>query len=460
MGSASTDMQGAAAPCKTNLLKWSSSARAGAAIRGSAWFITGYVLTQLLRTGSTLILARYFLGPESFGVVGLVAVFLGGVSMFSEMGIVTNIVQHPRGDDSEFLNTAFSIQAARGFAIWIVSLLAAYPLATFYGQPEVFPLLAVAGLSETIRGLTSTSTWTLNRHLSLSKLTFLSVTSEAVGSGISIVWAVISPSAWALVARTVANAFAYTVGSHFIGKRAVRFGWNQAAAKDIAQFGGWISLATAMHFLGGQGERLILAKFITAQELGCFSLAVMISAVPSRGISQLVNQIYLPMISQTVRTSPTATVRDFLRARRVFFAVGLLAGIGFLGCGKPLVTLLLNSKYQMAGWMLQFLGLRVALETFASPVSNLILASGESKYSAAGNATRVVLMVAGLSIAFARFGVREAIMALIFAQAVSYLPLISGLRRVLPEVAQTELRWYGVLLLLLASASLVPWLGT
>jgi hypothetical protein len=38
--------------------------------------------------------------------------------MFSELGIVTNIVQHPRGDDPDFLNTAFCIQAARGPTLW------------------------------------------------------------------------------------------------------------------------------------------------------------------------------------------------------------------------------------------------------------------------------------------------------------------------------------------------------
>jgi hypothetical protein len=72
--------------------------------------------------------------------------------MFSELGIVTNIVQHPRGDDPDFLNTAFCIQAARGSAIWIVSLMAAYPMAVLYEQPQLLPLLAVAGFSEMIRG--------------------------------------------------------------------------------------------------------------------------------------------------------------------------------------------------------------------------------------------------------------------------------------------------------------------
>src|SRR6476661_1697302 len=92
----------------------SGTGRGATVIRGGAWSIGGYAVTQLLRTIATLTLARHFLGPEPFGVVGLVGVFIAGLGMFSELGILANVVQHPRGDDPQFLNTAFSIQAIRG----------------------------------------------------------------------------------------------------------------------------------------------------------------------------------------------------------------------------------------------------------------------------------------------------------------------------------------------------------
>jgi O-antigen/teichoic acid export membrane protein len=439
--------------------RWSTSVRGLTALRGGAWSIGGYVATQLLRTVATLVLARHFLGPETFGLVGLVGVFLAGLIMFSELGILANVVQHARGDDTEFLNTAFSIQAARGLAIWIVASLAAYPVSLFYKQPQLFPLLLVAALSELVRGLISTAAWTLTRHVNLRNITLLTFGSEVIGFGVCILWAVVSPSAWAIVARTVATALVYAVGSHFIAKPKVRFGWAPYAARDILHFGGWISLATATFFLGSQGERLILGKFVTPAELGCFSLAVMISTVPAGGINQLVSQIFLPMISKSVRAGKAGTIRDFLRARRVFFAISLFAAVGFLACGNPFVRLVLNPKYAMTGWMLQALGLRVAMDLFAAPASTLILAYGQTKFSAMANTLRLILMIGGVGIAFALFGVREAVFSLIIAQAFSYFPLIFGLFRLLPEVARIELRWYVALLALLGLASVIPWPG-
>ena len=434
-----------------------ASDRTAVAIRGSAWSIGGYIATQLLRTAATLVLARHFLGPEAFGIVGLVGVFLAGLTMFSELGIAANIVQHRQGDDPQFLNTAFSVQAGRGMAIWLGAILAAYPLALFYKQPELLPLLIAAGMAEMIRGLTSTSVWTLTRHVQLRSITLLTVFAEVVAFGLGVLWAVVSPSAWALVARTIASAAVYAVGSHFLGRQGVRFGWDRVAARDILHFGGWISLATATYFLGGQGERLILGKFITPAELGCFSLALMIATVPAGGINQLVNQIFLPMISRSVRTSHAETVRDFLQARRLFVGISIVAAVGFLALGKPFVALLLPPKFRMAGWMLQALGVRVALDIFAAPLSNLILAYGKTKYSAAANTSRLIFMIAGIWIAFSMFGLRQAIIALIIAQALSYFPLIVGLRQLLPEVVRSELRWYVLFLVVLTAASLTPW---
>ena len=182
---------------RKQVLAWPNSDRARLALRGGAWSIGGYAATQLLRTAATLVLARHLLGPEPFGLVGLVGVFIAGLAMFSELGILANVVQHPRGDDPDFLNTAFSIQAARGLVIWIVSILAAYPLAQFYQQPQLLGLLVVAGASELLRGLTSTAAWTLTRHVKLRDITLLTVLSELIATGICVVWAVISPSAGA-----------------------------------------------------------------------------------------------------------------------------------------------------------------------------------------------------------------------------------------------------------------------
>ena len=83
------------------------------------------------------------------------------------------------------------------------------------------------------------------------------------------------------------------------------------------------------------------------------------------------------------------------------------------------------------------------------PLRVFTLAYGKARYSAIANGTRVTLMVSGIFFAIRMYGIREAIFLLVIAQAFSYFPLIYGLKKFLPEVAGTELRWYGLFLIFL-----------
>src|SRR6266705_3556248 len=113
-----------------------SSGRLVVAFRGSVWTILGYAASQVLRLVSTIVLARQLLGPQAFGLVALVNVFLTGLDLLSDLGIGMDVIQHPRGDDPAFINTAFTIQAGRGLVLWVLATALAYPFAEFYHQPE------------------------------------------------------------------------------------------------------------------------------------------------------------------------------------------------------------------------------------------------------------------------------------------------------------------------------------
>src|ERR1700722_4694540 len=133
------------------------SQRVRVALQGSAWTIFGYGGSQLLRFATQLVLARKLLGPQAFGLVALVSVFLSGLEMLSDLGIGMDVIQHPRGDDPRFINTAFLIQTMRGAILFGLAASLAYPFASFYRQPAVRWMIVVAALSVGLRGLSSGS---------------------------------------------------------------------------------------------------------------------------------------------------------------------------------------------------------------------------------------------------------------------------------------------------------------
>lgn len=421
------------------------------AIHGSTWTLIGYGSTQLARLTTTVLLAHMLLGPKEFGLVALVNVFLTGLEMLTDLGVGMDVVQHPRGDDLDFINTAFLIQAGRGLILWTLATGLAYPFAVFYKQPAVLWLLIVGAASTGLRGFTSGSVWTMTRHVQLRKLTLLTISGEAAGLLVAVSWAIVSPSAWALVVGKVASALVYVAGTHVVAEHSVSTRWDSRGAKDILAFGTGIFISSSTYFLTGEAERLVIGKFVNLVELGCFSLALTISAAATTGVRQIIGQVFFPLIAQSVREDKNKAARQFQSVRVLLLLVSASLAVVFIAGSRWIVALLLGPRYAMTGWILQLLGFRAALELFMSITATMLFAVGTSKYAAAGNIAKLAFLAVGLGIAFGRFGFREAVWILAVSPIANYVPQLLGLARHFRSVMRVELGSFGALL---ASAAL------
>jgi O-antigen/teichoic acid export membrane protein len=247
------------------------------------------------------------------------------------------------------------------------------------------------------------------------------------------------------------------LGSHLVAENRISFLWDRSAARDIFIFGTGIFLSTATYFLGGESERLVIGKFISMAELGCFSLALTLSTAPSRAIQQVVGQVFFPVMARSVRKDRDAAAGHFRSARYVFLALGIVLSMGFIAYSHRIVGILLPPKYAMTAWMLQFMGFRAGLEIFAAPSSSLILACGDSKYAAIMNTSRLVLMVGGVWFAFAKFGIYQAIVVLAFVPLIVYPIVIFGVTRHLRRTLWVELVCFALFIAASAIAAMLPW---
>jgi O-antigen/teichoic acid export membrane protein len=154
--------------------------------------------SQVLRLAGNMILTR-MLFPDAFGLMALVNLFLMGLAMFSDIGIGPGIVQRRGTLTPEFLQTAWTVQVIRAGGLFLLTLLVAWPLSAFYGQPELALVLPVAGLTQLVSGFKSVALHTCARELKHGVLATADLSTAAVGLLVSILLAWMHPSVWALV---------------------------------------------------------------------------------------------------------------------------------------------------------------------------------------------------------------------------------------------------------------------
>src|SRR5712691_949327 len=135
-------------------------------LRAGGWSLAGYGLSQMLRLCSSLVMTR-LLVPEMFGVMAIATMVTVILALLSDFGLAQNIVQSPRGDDPEFLDTAWVVPILRGGVLWLAALLlsiALYfanlrgmlPANSVYSSPVLPLVIAVSSFSAIISGFAST----------------------------------------------------------------------------------------------------------------------------------------------------------------------------------------------------------------------------------------------------------------------------------------------------------------
>ncbi|MBS0360306.1 MAG: oligosaccharide flippase family protein [Proteobacteria bacterium] len=423
-------------------------------VRASSWSAASYAFSTVLRFVSRVTLAKFLSNSAPMGDVTIITVILSGLELLCDLGIGVGIVQHKQGEDEAYLGTAFSVQVLRGIILCVLAAALAVPVGWVYHDAALAPLLAFSGLSILFRSLANPGMWLLTRRVDLQRPAILTMVTEIVGFLVTVGWAIVAPSAWAIVGGTVATTAALCVGSYFIA-RPVRFAWDKAMARDIIHFGGWMLLSSATFFLSSRGENLILKGAVPDVQFGCFAFASMIVSTPVSAIAQLAGQVFFPVLAASLRDDRERAARQYGRSKWAFSAIAVCFAWGAIFVAPPLVALFkLPTGFGDLSWMVPLLGVRAALDIVAAPTSYVLIASGGSRFASMANVVRLIALVAGLLFTVHQWGLPGAIVALVAAPALSYLVFLPGLKRgvpgaVRPEVMSLGVFWIGVLIALI-----------
>ena len=381
------------------------------ALRSSAILIFGFGTSNVLRLASNLVLAR-LLFPEAFGLMSLVFVFLTGLAMFSDLGLNLSIIQNKRGEDAEFLNTAWTLQIVRGVILWLCACGLAYPTALIYAEPQLAQLLPVVGLTAIIQGFTTTKIALANRNLQIGLQVMTDLGSQFVTLVVTAVMAWLTGNVWSLVIGTLVGSLLKVMAQHLTLRGPPnRWHWDRELAWDMVHFGKYIFLSSIAGFLINQSDRAILGGYISLTDLGIFMVGFMFATVPVELVRAAGSQIVFPLFAKFPPAQSADNRAKVLRARRlVLLATATLSGLMSL-ISVPMIELLYDERYHKAGPILTLLGFTVTAQIATSNYEGSYLGVGDSKQLFFLTSVQAALQVIISYLLISRFQVLGAIFA-------------------------------------------------
>lgn len=377
-------------------------------LRSSAFMVLIFGSQNLLRLASNLILTR-ILFPEAFGLMAIIFVIIGAINAFSDLGLKVSIIQDSDGDKPLFLDTAWCLQIARGVMVAALIAVSSGMVADFYGQPELSGLLAAASLAAVIQGFNSTKLATAERELQLGRAALLDVISQTASLAVTILLALWMQSVWALVIGYLLGALITMFLSHAVLRgHQNRLAFSGMYARRMLNFGVFIFLSSLGGFLLLQGDRAILGKVATLEQLALYNIGYILASVPLQFIQLLNGRVLFPLLAKRPPGESRENWRNISRMRWLISGMGFAGLIVFAVAGQELVVLLYDPRYHGAGEFVALIALGLMPTVITLNYSSLPLAAGNSRLFALvviGSAvTQTSAMLAG-GIAFGVHGV-------------------------------------------------------
>jgi O-antigen/teichoic acid export membrane protein len=408
------------------------------AIDGTAWTVGGYIAMQLFRFGFNVALAQ-LVAPKTFGIMALVSLFIQGLQMFSDLGIRQCVIQHPRGDEESFLNTAWTVQVIRGAALFLGALVLSWPMAAFYAEPALGWLIPLAGLGAFIAGFSSTSLLTYSREvrrgpLVRRELGVYVVTYTAVLIAVALIrrqWPGSASDNLVLAIITlgmVASALGEVALSFTLGANGPhRFAWDPEARRELLSFGGWVFVSSTCTFLAAQADRLVVGK-LSLDLLGVYHIAVVLATLPAGVLVALGIHLVFPLMTAATRDGESLT-SAFQRAHRsLIVAAGLL--IPATVCLGPLfISLVYNDQYAAAADIIRLVAIAAWFTALLVPGELVLLAQGHTRGLAVAQATRLLCVPALLFGGYFLGGLAGLILGVACGELIRYVIVAGYLSR-------------------------------
>jgi PST family polysaccharide transporter len=390
----------------------------GHALRGLFWMFLGTGGQAVVQLLVLVVLAR-LLTPADFGVVAAALVVVGFSTIFSQLGIGPAVVQRHELHATH-LRTGFTISVAFGILLAGLIWLLAPAVAAFFHHDDLVPVLRALSLVFPLQGLSVVAESLLQRELRFRYLAALELATVALGYGaVGIVLAFAGLGVWALVAAHLAQFALKTVLLLVLQPHPRKPLLDRSAFKELMYFGGGFTAARIGNYLAGQGDNLVIGRWLGAVALGVYGRAYHLVAGPAMLLGGVLDRVLFPAMAK-VQDQPERLGLAYRRGVALIALVVLPFSTALVLLSPELVLVLLGPEWDQVTVPLQILAAGLLFRTSYRMSDSIARATG-AVYRRAWRQGVFAALVLGLSWVGHHWGLPGVALGVVVAVALNFL---------------------------------------
>jgi len=362
-----------------------------------AWNGLVIIVIQMTRILTSVILAR-LLTPHEYGLAGLALLFSSLALLFSDLGFGAALVQKPTITVLD-RSTVFWINAISGFLLSVLGVALARPIAAFFKQPDLTPLLMAVSVSFFLISLQNTQYSLLQRAMNYRALSLRLIFATIGGAAVGVTVAVFGGGAWALVAQAVTISFLSAILLWLTSDWRPQFVFSRESVRNTIGFGGRVFGARVLDYSQRNVDNILIGRYLGTTSLGFYSVGYNIILLPLQRLIVPVQDTLFTAFSR-IQDDELRMKAIWLRAIRAVGALMIPATVGIILIAPELVQVVLGRKWIPAAPVMQILAPVALFQSFGAIAERTLLALGRAttvfRFSLVGTVVSVAAFSIGL----------------------------------------------------------------
>lgn len=385
-------------------------------LSGLLWTVVDTFVLRGMSFLSTVVLARW-LGPEEFGLIGMIAVFVAIGSTIMDSGMSASLIRMKNPQERDF-STVFLLNLGLSGTFYVLIFIGAPFIANFYKQPILTDLVRVYALSFIIGSLSAVQLAILNNRMEFKRIMKQNMPGTIIGVTTGVTLGYFGFGVWSIVVMylttQVVQSFVLWIRSDW----KPTFTFSKESAKFHFGFGYKLMLSGLLNTVFQNIYNIIIGRFYTVRELGFFERSKAFNDYPVGVLTSVMTKVTYPLLS-SIQTEKDRISQVYRRIMRLAFFITCPLMFGAAAVAYPLFDLVLGPEWIAAVPYFQILCLSSIFYPIHAFNLNVFKVYGRSELFLKLEVIKKIIVIIGLFIGF-QFG----IMGLVWSSVIcNYLAL-------------------------------------
>src|SRR5690606_25512914 len=312
------------------------------AIGGVIWTVVDTFVLRGFSFLATIVLARW-LGPDEFGLVGMIAVFIAIGTSITDSGLSSSLIRTKDADDRDF-STVFILNMGLSLGVYLVLFVAAPYIADFFNQSILTDVVRVYCLSFVFSAFSAVQLARLNANMQFKKIARLNLPGTVIGTLAGLLMGYFGYGVWAIVGMYLVSQCVKSISLWMSSGWRPSFLYSKEKAYYHYGYGYKLMLSGLLNTVFQNIYNIVIGRFYSPRELGFFERSKSFNEYPVNTITSVISKVTFPLLAslQDEKERISAVYKKLMQLS-FFITAPLMLGAGSIA--YPLFSLVLGEQW-------------------------------------------------------------------------------------------------------------------